>query len=134
MRRTALGTLVLAVSLLQTSGCGPQQPSYRRSNRAVEAIPIRRSDRELAGNITYYLASIKQDGTDVIVDLDVTNGHGQAFSFTTLWVTLLGPGERKRLVEHPMGPFGQHRTDHAVVRARNVNFPVRDVQVSIQVR
>jgi hypothetical protein len=135
MRWIALGTLVLAMSpLVPSSGCAPQEPSYRRSHQSAQSIPIVRSKRELASNITYYLASIRQDGSEVIVDLDVTNGHSQSFSFATLWVTLLGPGERKRIVEHPMGPFGQHRTEHAVVRARGVGFQVEDVQVSIQVR
>ena len=134
--RSATVTLVVAALLLATgtfAACAPEAPSYKRhSSRHINAVPITRSNRERPNSVTYYLASITQKEDRVIVDMDILNGHSRSFQFVTLWVTLIGADGEKAIVEHPMGPLGQHRHDHVVVSSRGVPFSVEDVAVSIQ--
>lgn len=128
--RIFLAGALLAGGAVQL-GCQPEGPSYRR-DRNVRAIPIARSNRERANKITYYLASVEQKGDRVIVDMDVTNGHSTQFRNATLFVTLLGTNGESYLHRHPLGPLGQHNTDHAVFRVKDIPFEVDDVTVAIQ--
>ena len=122
-------TLCLAIS-----GCGFDSPSYRPSTRNVNAIPIAPSERERPGNITYRLSSMDQEGGTVDLDLDLTNGSSQNFSFATLWITLLAADGRKRMHQHPIGPFGGHRVERITTRVRNVPFEVENLTLAIQIR
>lgn len=114
-------------------GCA-DSPSYRPSTRNLNAIPIAPSERERPGNITYNLSSLEQEGDTVALDLDLTNGSGQSFSFSTVWITLLAADGKKRMHQHPLGPFGAHRTERIATRVRNVPFEVKNITLAIQLR
>jgi len=129
VRLVALGIAVA----LGAPGCA-DSPSYRPSTRNLNAIPIAPSDRERAGNITYRVSSLKQDGDTVALDIDLMNGSGQSFSFSTLWITLLAADGKKRMHQHPIGPFGAHRTERINTRVRNVHFEVATMTLAIQIR
>lgn len=126
---------VLALALYSAvSGCAPESPSYRPSTRNINAIPVAPSDRERPGNITYRLSSLEQEGGNVDLDIDLTNGSSQNFSFSTLWITLIATDGEKRIHQYPIGPFGGHRTERITTRVRNVPFEVENLTLAIQLR
>ena len=143
-RRTAPGAGILAAATplalvsaalatgLALAACGSPPTSYKPAQR-LRTAPIAESKRERAGHITYHLASLRQEGDRVTIDLDLTNGFGRSLLSVTVWINLLGAEGETQLVRHPVGPVGEHRTERVFMVAREVPFQVKDFEVSVQV-
>jgi hypothetical protein len=98
------------------------------------SVPLGRSDQPRAGRITYQLLSIEHDGSDVRVDLVLTNGTSRHFSQIEVRVSLLGPSGERRSQELPLGPLGRGRTKRFRARFSPVPFPVQEVLVDLTAR
>ena len=115
----------------------PTPPPGSSSGLAGSDIGMTRifeSKRPYPHHLTYYLASLEQEGDEVTLYLDIMNGFSRYLNGVTLWITLLSEtGERSDAYEHPMGPMRPQSTDHAIFEVSGVPFPVDDLEVGVQV-
>ena len=121
----ALG-LVACAPAAGPGGMPPGGPSG-----GLQSVPIGRAEHPVPGRLSWRLASMAREGSDVVVDLDLVNGSSEALRTTTLALTVHGAGGESLTQEVMAGPLGAGRTKRIVARLTDVSFRVTDLTVEL---
>lgn len=134
-RATGASALLLlaALSALGSLGCAAPIPYEERRDTTMDVVPIFQSNRVRSMHVTYYLASIEQEDDTVTVDLDLTNGFGRFLGAVTAWFTLHGENGEAAYHAYPVGPMAPHATHRVIVKVKDVDFTVEDLEVGVQI-
>lgn len=97
----------------------------------LQSVPIGRAEHPVPGRLSWRLASMAREGSDVVVDLDLVNGSSEGLRTTTLALTVHGAGGESLTQEVMAGPLGAGRTKRIVARLTDVSFRVTDLTVEL---
>ncbi len=128
MRRIGLAAAWIALLAAGAGGLGCADPVP-----PGQVMPIFESKRIHSMHLTYYLASIEQEGDEVTIDLDLSNGFGHFLGAVTTWVTFYGADGESLAHGVAVGPMAPHATHRVVFEVEGVEFAVDDIQVGVQV-
>ncbi len=135
MRRIGLAAAgaVLLATAVGGFGCAEPIPPGQVRDTTGDVMPIFESNRIHSMHLTYYLASLEQEGDEVTIDLDLSNGFGHFLGAVTTWVTFFGADGESLAHSHAVGPMAPHATHLLVVEVEGVEFAVDDIEVGVQV-